>query len=184
MRKPFILLSLIYFIYLLTGCSFTDQNTIEEIAPVTFLAVEEAEDKGSLTVSTLVPPVMNEERQFFSAKVRLLKQARKEFNMKYYREIRLGQLRILFIDEKIARSGIVSLIDMFLTDPEVSYRVFLVVMKGDIEAFVKNQVKKQKDLDYYLYRMLKHYEKDNQGEITVTNIHEFMEKFYTPFSDP
>lgn len=184
MRTPIIFLSLIYLTYLLTGCSFTDQNTVEEIAPVTFLAVEEGEDKGSLTVSTLVPPVMNEERQFFSAKVKLLEQARKEFNMKYYREIRLGQLRMLFIDEKIARNGIVSLIDMFLTDPEVSHRVFLVVIKGDIEAFVKNQMKKQKDLDYYLYRMLKHYEKDNQGEITVTNIHEFMEKSYTPFSDP
>jgi spore germination protein len=57
-------------------------------------------------------------------------------------------------------------------------------MKGDIEALVKNKMKKQKDLDYYLYRMLKHYEKDNQGEITVTNIHEFMEKSYTPLLDP
>ncbi|AGX04007.1 spore germination protein [Bacillus sp. NRRL B-14911] len=182
MKAPIIFLTLIY---LLSGCSFTDQkNTVEEIAPVTFLAVEEGEDKERITVSTLVPPAMNEERQFFSADVKMLEQARKEFNMKYYREIRLGQLRMLFIDEKIARNEIVPLVDMLLTDPEVSHRVFLVVMRGDIEAFVKNQMKKQKDLDYYLYRKLKHYEKDNEGEITITNIHEFMEKSYTPFSDP
>ncbi|MRX74188.1 Ger(x)C family spore germination protein [Bacillus lacus] len=182
MKKLIILLSLIC---LLSGCSFTNQkNTVEEIAPVTFLTVKEGEDKGNIAVSTLVPPALDEERQFFSAEVKLLEQARKEFNMKYYREIRLGQLRVLFIDEKIANSGIVSLIDMLLTDQEVSHRVFLVVTKGDIESFVNKQMKKQKDLDYYLYRMLKHYERDNQGEITVTDIHEFMEKFYTPFSDP
>jgi spore germination protein len=170
---------------LLTGCSpFTNDNTVEEIAPVTFLSVEAGEEKGKLKVSTLVPPVMKEDKQFFSTNVTLLEQGRRSFNLKYYREIKLGQLRMLFIDEKVARNGIISLIDTLLTDPEVSPRLYLVVLKGDFEAFFKNRMQQQKDLDYYLYRMFKHYEKGQQGEITVTNIHEFMEKVYSPYSDP
>ncbi|MCM3587807.1 hypothetical protein M3182_18930 [Mesobacillus maritimus] len=94
---------------------------------------------------------------------------------------RFGQLRMLFIDEQIAKTGIINLLDTLLTDPEVSPRLFLVLFKGDFEAYAKNQMQKQKDLDYYLYRMFKHYEKENQGEITVTNIHEFIEKTYTYF---
>ncbi|MFS0764458.1 hypothetical protein [Peribacillus phoenicis] len=51
---------------LLTGCSpFTNDNTVEEIAPVTFLSVEAGGEKGKLKVSTLVPPVMQEDKQFF-----------------------------------------------------------------------------------------------------------------------
>jgi spore germination protein len=185
LRLPIYTILLIGCLCFLTGFSpFADQNTVEEIAPVTFLAVKQGEEKGSLTVATLVPPIMNEEKQFFSTQVRLLKQSRRQFNLKYYREIRFGQLRMLFIDEQIAKTGIVNLMDTLLTDPEVSPRLFLVVFKGDFEAYAKKQMQKQKDLDYYLYRMFKHYEKENQGEITVTNIHEFMEKTYTPYSDP
>ncbi|WP_409295618.1 Ger(x)C family spore germination C-terminal domain-containing protein [Peribacillus sp. SCS-26] len=170
---------------LLTGCSpFANDNTVEEIAPVTFLSVEAGGEKEKLKVSTLVPPVMKEDKQFFSTNVTLLDQGRRSFNLKYYREIKFGQLRMLFIDEKVARNGIVSLMDTLLIDPEVSPRLFLVVFKGNFEAFIKNRTKQQKDLDYYLYRMFKHYEKGQQGEITVTNIHEFMEKVYSPYSDP
>ncbi|WP_409290435.1 Ger(x)C family spore germination C-terminal domain-containing protein [Peribacillus sp. SCS-37] len=170
---------------LLTGCSpFTDDNTVEEIAPVTFLSVEAGEEKGKLKVSTLVPPVMKEDKQFFSTNVTLLEQGRRSFNLKYYREIKLGQLRMLFINEKVAKNGIISLIDTILIDPDVSPRLYLVVLKGDFEAFIKNRMQRQKDLDYYLYRMFKHYEQGHQGEISVTNIHEFMEKVYSPYSDP
>ncbi len=172
-------------ICLLTSCSpFTNNNIVEEIAPVTFLSIGAGGEKGKLKVSTLVPPVMKEDKQFFSTNVTLLEQGRRSFNLKYYREIKLGQLRMLFINEKVARNGFVSLIDTLLNDPDVSPRLYLVVFKGDFEAFIKNRVQQQKDLDYYLYRMFKHYEKGQQGEITVTNIHEFMEKMYSPYSDP
>lgn len=170
---------------LLTGCSpFSGNNTVEEIAPVTFLAMEDGGEKGKFKVSTLVPPVMKEEKQFFSTNVKLINQGKMAFDLKYYREIKLGQLRMLFIEERLARRGIVSFTNTILADPEVSPRLYLVVFKGDFESFIKKRMQQQKDLDYFLYRMLKHYEKENEGEITVTNIHEFMEKLYSPYSDP
>ncbi len=185
MRKLTSFIIILSSICLLTSCSpFTNNNIVEEIAPVTFLSIGAGEERDKLKVSTLVPPVMKEDKQFFSTDVTLLEQGRRRFNLKYYREVKLGQLRMLFIDEKVARNGILPLIDMLLTDPDVSPRLYLVIFKGDFEAFIKSRMQQQKDLDYYLYRMFKHYEKGQQGEITVINIHEFMEKRYSPHSDP
>lgn len=42
----------------------------------------------------------------------------------------------------------------------------------------------QKNLDYYLYRMFRHYERRNQGEMSIVNLHDFMERVYSPYSDP
>lgn len=35
-----------------------------------------------------------------------------------------------------------------------------------------------------LYRMLRHYEKKKQGEMSIVNLHQFKNNLYSPFSDP
>jgi spore germination protein len=102
----------------------------------------------------------------------------------YYRELKTGQLRMLLINEELAKKGIIPLINTMLADSEISPRLYLAIVKGNFEDYLKNQMDKQKRLDYFLYRMFKHYEKNNQGEMTVVNLHQFMKKLYSPFSDP
>ncbi|AFQ43891.1 Ger(x)C family spore germination protein [Desulfosporosinus meridiei] len=183
--KRVVLLMIIINIVFLSGCSsfFVENNTVEEIAPVIFWSIQEGES-GKLKISTLLPPLINEKKSMLTLQVNLLKQGRKDFNLVYYRELKLGQLRMLFISEELAKKGILPLIDTLLTDPDISQRLYLVVIKGNFDDYIRNQVDKQENLDYFLYRMLKHYETKNQGDITVINLHQFLKRLYSPFSDP
>ncbi|WHY71833.1 Ger(x)C family spore germination protein [Fictibacillus enclensis] len=180
-----IFLSIICILLVFSGCSspFVEDNTVEEIAPVTFWSLNQGEG-GELEITTLVPPVTNEKKRLFTLNVDLLKQGKKEFNLKFYRELKLGQLRMLIINEKLAKKEILPLIDTILSDPDVSPRLFLVLVRGSFEDFLEEERKVQKNLDYYLYRMFRHYERRNQGEMSIVNLHDFMERVYSPYSDP
>ncbi|MFY0546085.1 Ger(x)C family spore germination C-terminal domain-containing protein [Brevibacillus sp. H7] len=171
-------------IVLTSGCSpFVENNTIEDIAPVIFWSVSEGRD-GKLKISTVVPPLVNEKKRLLTMQVDLLKQGGKEFNLIYYRELKNGQTRMLLIHEGLARKGVMTLINTLLTDPDISQRLYLVIVKGNFEEYIQNQLNKHANFDYYLYRMLKHYEKYRQGEMTIVNLHQFMKTLYTPLADP
>lgn len=160
-----------------------DNNMIEEIAPATFWYINGG-GEGKLKISTVVPPLIEEKKRLLTLHVDLIRQGGKKANLIYYRELKSGQLRMLLINEKLAKKGVISLINTMLTDPEISQRLYLVIVKGNFEDYIKKQLAKQENFDYFLYRMLKHYERKNQGEITIVNLHEFMKMFYSPFSDP
>lgn len=169
---------------MMSGCSpFSENNKIEEIAPVVFWSMDEGE-AGKLKISTLAPPLINEKKRLLTRQVDLLLQAQKGFNLTYYRELKTGQLRMLLISEKLAKKGIGPILNLWATSPDISQRLYLVVVKGSVEDYIKNQLVKQPNLDYFLYRMLRHYESDNQGEITVVNLHQVVKKLYSTFPDP
>jgi spore germination protein len=182
--KLSILLLILSFLIFMSGCNpFTENNIVEEIAPVIFWSIK-GDPNGHLLMSTLVPPLVDEKKQIFTSKVDLLKQGGKAFSLKYYREMKTGQLRMVFINKNLAKKGIKTLINTLFTDPDVSPRLYIVIVDGDFEAYMKNQLDKQQNLDYFLYRMLKHYEKYNQGEMSIVNLHEFMKQLYSPLQDP
>lgn len=172
-------------IFIITGCSspFEENNEIEEIAPVTFWSIDQGKG-GKLKISTLGPPLVKEDKRLLSLQVDLLKQAGKDLNLKYYRELKSGQLRMVLINEELAKKGIMPIINTLLSDPDISQRLYLVIVKGDFEEYIKNQLKLQSNLDYFLYRMLRHYEKKKQGEMSIVNLHQFKNNLYSPFSDP
>ncbi|KZE67749.1 spore gernimation protein [Fictibacillus phosphorivorans] len=166
----------------LSGCSpIKEKNLIEEIAPVTFWSIRKGEDEN-LRMSTLIPPLVKEKKRLLTVQVDLLKEGMKGFNLKYYRELKVGQLRMLLISEEIAKEGISPLIDTILTDPDISKRLYLAVVRGNFDEYMNNQLKMQEDLDYYLYRMFKHY--DNQGKLTIINLHQFMKTLHSPAHSP
>lgn len=169
---------------MIPGCApFVENNTIEDIAPVTFWSISKGE-KGKIKMSTLVPPLVNEQKSLLTLEVNLLKQGGKDFNLKYYRELKVGQLRMFLIHEELAKQGIIQLINTLLTDYDVSQRMYLVIVKGNFDEYINRQAKEQENLDYYLYRMLRHYERKKQGEMTIVNLHEYKNKLFSPFSDP
>lgn len=171
-------------IVIIPGCApFVENNTIEDIAPITFWSISKGE-YGKIKMSTLVPPLVNETKSLLTLEVDLLKQGGKDFNLRYYRELKVGQLRMFLIHEELAKQGIITLIDTLLTDYDISQRMYLVIVKGNFDEYINRQSKKQENLDYYLYRMLRHYERKRQGEMTIVNLHEFKNKLFSPFSDP
>jgi spore germination protein len=167
---------------LLPGCSpFVEKNITEEISPVLVWYLDEGTD-GGIRISTIMPPVVREDKKLLNLQVDLVKQANRGFNLKYYRELKNGQLRMLIMNEKLARKGILNKVSTMIMDPEISQRLYVVIVKGDFEKYMREQLRKYKDFDYFLYRMLMHYEK--QGDITVTNLHQFLKDFYSIYTDP
>ncbi|REE91561.1 spore germination protein [Paenibacillus taihuensis] len=173
-------------IMLVCGCDLLPENNmIEEITPIIFWSVQGGgEEDGKITISTLVPPLIKEKKRVLSLKVSLLNEGNKGFNLTYYNELKAGQIRLLFVDEAYAKRGLTRLINTVLTDPNISQRLYLVITKGNFNEFLAKHLGETDNIDYYLYRMFKHYEKKKQGEITVVNLHQFMKMLYSQVSDP
>ncbi|MFX3634503.1 MAG: Ger(x)C family spore germination C-terminal domain-containing protein [Candidatus Pristimantibacillus sp.] len=157
---------------------------IEEITPIIFWSVQGGGEDGKIKISTLVPPLIKEKKRVLTLKVSLLNEGNKGFNLIYYNELKAGQIRLLFVDEAYAKRGLTSLINTVLTDPNISQRLYLVITKGNFNLFLSKHLDEKESIDYYLYRMFKHYEKKKQGEITVVNLHQFMKMLYSQVSDP
>jgi spore germination protein len=169
---------------MMSGCSSfaVKSNTVEEISPIIFLYLDQTED-GQLQLSTIIPPVKKEKKTIVTTDAAILKEGKYRLDHKYYREMKDGQLRIVFISETLARKGIMDVINTLLLDPEISDRVYLAVADGDMIGYLNNQLlHNQEQIDFYLYKMLSHYEK--QRELTVSNLHQFMESWYDPYADP
>ena len=177
-------LILLFMTLWLSGCaSFTENNTIEEISPISFLSISKGEE-GKVKVSTILPPISKENKSVISQEVSLLKEGVQKYNLNFYQQIKFGQMRMLVISDELGKEGIMSIINVLLTDPEIPLRVYLVIVKGNFEEYLESQLDKDENLDYSFYRMLKHYEEKNQGELTVVNLHEFKNLLYTTYSDP
>jgi spore germination protein len=180
------ILSLMFSCLLCTvGCSpFVENNLIEELSPVIWWSIGDA-GNGKIKITTLVPPLISESKRLLVQKVTLLKEGGKDFNVNYYREVKSGQLRMVFIEEDLAKKGLLPIINTLFTDPEISQRLYVAIIKGRVEDYMKNQIKDPKSMPpYYLYRMFQHYEKKSQGEMSIVNLHQVMKKLYSPYSDP
>jgi spore germination protein len=175
---------LLLLILMSSGCSSfaVKSNTVEEISPTIFEYLDQNKD-GRLQLSTIFPPLKKEKKMIISTYAVLLKEGKYRLDHKYYREMKSGQLRIVFLSETLARKGIMDVINTLLLDPEVSDRVYLAVADGDMIGYLNYQLEhKQEQVDFYLYKMFAHYEK--QRELTVSNLHQFMESLYDPYADP
>lgn len=184
-RATLVLLSIFLITFACSCVPLPENNMIEEITPIIFWSVQgRGEEDGKLTISTLVPPLIKEKKRVLTLKVSLLNEGNKGFNLTYYNELKAGQIRLLFVDEAYAKRGLTRLINTVLTDPNISQRLYLVITKGNFNDFLAKHMDKTDSIDYYLYRMFKHYEKKKQGEITVVNLHQFMKMLYSKVSDP
>lgn len=169
---------------LMPGCTpFVENNEVEDIAPVIFWSISET-DEGKLELSTLVPPLVKEKKRLLTINVDLIEEGGKEFNLLYYRELKTGQLRMILINEELAKKGIRPILESTLPDPDISQRLFLLIFKGNFKEYIQNQLNQQENLDYFLYNMLKHYDEYNQGEMSIINLHQFMKRLYSPYSFP
>ncbi|MFE8699801.1 Ger(x)C family spore germination protein [Cytobacillus sp. FJAT-54145] len=169
---------------LMAGCTpFVENNEVEDIAPVIFWSISET-DEGKLEISTLVPPLVKEKKRLLTLNVDLIEEGGKEFNLLYYRELKTGQLRMVLINEELAKKGIRPILESMLTDPDISQRLFLLIFRGNFKDYIQNQLNQQENLDYFLYSMLRHYDEYNQGEMSIINLHQFMKRLYSPYSFP
>lgn len=156
-------------------------NVIEQISPVILLYLQEGEH-SEIDHTIVIPSVINEKKQILTAHGKLLKEARSQMNRNYYRQIKYGQLRILFISEKLAEQGLMDVLKALLLDPQISKRLYLAVMEGDFTSYLKEQINHQEGIDLFIYNMFRHYEQ--QGDLTIVHLHDFLKRLFSNYSDP
>jgi spore germination protein len=97
--------------------------------------------------------------------------------------MKTGQIRMIFFSDKLAKKGLMDLINPLLLDPNISGRVYLAIVNGDMIGYLNHQLNnRQEQIELSLYQMFTHYEK--QDQLTTVNLHQFMESFYNPYTDP
>jgi spore germination protein len=162
----------------LTSCAGNPNNIIEDIAPTILYYFEKGESE-KYQVSTMVPPVKNEKRVVLSTEETLLKDVKNKLNTQYFRDVKDGQLRLVFFSEELAKEeGIREVINALYMEPSISDRIFFGIIKGDFkELLYQNAL-----TDYFLFKEMKHNEKG--GEIIVTDMHQYLKAINSKFADP
>jgi spore germination protein len=107
-------ISICIVIVFLTSCADNPNNIVEDIAPTILYYFEKGENE-KYKVSTMVPPVKNEKRVVLSTEETLLKDIKNKLNYQYFRDVKDGQLRLVFFSEDLAKDEGIQLypIDFF-----------------------------------------------------------------------
>jgi len=168
---------------MLSGCmGFAPKtNLIEEITPTILLYLKEGEN-SAVESTMVIPAVKEEKKQLLTVRSKMMKESRYLLTRNYYREIKSGQLHLLFISEEMARKGIIDHINTLLLDQEIKTRMYLAVIRGDFVSYLQSQFDHQEGIDRFLYKMFRHYEK--KGDLTIVDLHHFLVNYYSPYSDP
>jgi spore germination protein len=162
----------------LTSCAGSPNNIVEEIAPTILYYIEKGESE-KYQVSTMVPPVKGENRVVLSTEETLIKDIKDKLNSKYFRDVKYGQLRLVFFNEELAKEeGIGHVINALYMDPDISDRLFLGIVKGDFKKILNQN----KLTDFFLFKEMKHNER--RGEIIVTDMHQYLKAVNSNYADP
>ncbi|KJS75661.1 MAG: hypothetical protein JL56_07575 [Desulfotomaculum sp. BICA1-6] len=177
MKKRIPLLVLAGVVFALSGC-IPKTSVIEQIAPVVLLYLDQGSDQ-EIKTATIVPPVKKEKRELIETEGNMILEAKMKLNSNYYREVKSGQIRLIFISEKLASKGVADILNTLYADPSISARTFLAVVEGDMDGYLKENL--EQFIDVLLYRQFKHYER--YGEVLVQNLHQFLRAYYSSYED-
>ncbi|OLS35272.1 Ger(x)C family spore germination C-terminal domain-containing protein [Bacillus sp. MRMR6] len=177
MRSKCFFILLLPFILTLTSC-YGGENTIEEIAPSILYYYEKGENE-KYKVTTMVPPVRKEKRVVLTTEETLLKDIKTKLNAQYFREIKDGQLRIVIINENLAKEqGIKDIVTGLYMDTAISDRIYLGIVNGDLKRLLNSN----NSADYLIYRQFKH--NQTKGELQVVDLHMYLKAANSRFGDP
>ncbi|MBW9234979.1 hypothetical protein JQK62_22670, partial [Leptospira santarosai] len=85
-----------------------------------------------------MPPLSKENKSVMSQEVSLLKEGVQKYNLNFYQEFKFGQMRMLVISDELGREGIMSIINVLVTDPDIPLRIYLVIVKGNFEEYLES----------------------------------------------
>lgn len=167
-----------------TGCSsfVPHTNKIEEISPSLFVYFDIGQ-REALSSTIFVPTAgLREKRHPLTVEGSLTKQMRERLNNRHTREIRSGKIKMVFVSERLARRGLFPVVNALMTDEDVSDRLFLAVLRGEMDEKAKQGIAEQEAFDFYLYRMFRHY--NRRGGMAVADLHAFMSRYFNGYGDP
>ena len=129
-------------IFLLTGC--WNYRELNQLAISTAIAVDKTED-GKYEVSVLISnakksQVSSKEGEsqtiVYSDTGHTISEAIRNINLQLSRDVYIGHLTVIVINEEIAEEGMYPIMDYFLRDPESVKRFFLIIARDTKAADV------------------------------------------------
>lgn len=166
----------------LVGCA--DKRILDENA-MSFVIGYDQYGKDMVR-GTVVYPVINpfaqEKIQVISAVNRTSKGIRQVYDLQMDKMPVSGQLRIALYNEKLARKGLMHLVDALYRDPSVGTRLYLGIVEKDCYSLLTKPFKEEGNIGNYLFEMLDH--NIRQERIPSSTMHEFLRSYYSEVSDP
>lgn len=180
MKKVQSLLNLLLCILLLAGC--TQKKVIDDINIATGIGIDKADDQlqGSIMIPVFKPD-KSMENFIFTAKGTIMRDVAAQMQQKASQPILSGSLDIALFEEKVARDGIVQVLDVFLRDPSVGARVHLAVVDGKAQEVFEGNYGDRGNAQY-LKELIEHNMRG--GNLPVANLHRFLFDFYQQGKDP
>lgn len=123
-------------IFLFTGCY--NYNELNNLAIVTGISIDKKDDEyilNALIANSKKQQVSGKEGEsqmvVFEGKGKTIEEAIKSINLESSRQIYIGHLSIVILSKKIAKDGVLDILDYLLRNPESTKRFYLAVSKED-----------------------------------------------------
>ncbi len=173
-RGVVFLLLILSIILLTTGC--WNRKELNQLAIVAAVGVDKGDDqKIQLTIQIIKPGTLKEGGSGTEKPVWIIKssgntvfEAVRNFVAKSGRKLFWPHTMVIVIGDKIAKEGILPVIDWFLRDPEMRLRTFVLVTQGEASEIINGDSGLEKIPASHLERMIK--DSDILSESVATNL--------------
>ena len=124
----------ILFLFILTGC--WNYRELNDLAIATGIAIDKSED--GFEVSVLISNARKaqvstkegeSQTSVYSENGKTITEALRNINLKFPKEIYIGHLSVIVINEEIAKEGLYPILDYFLREPESSKRFYSIIAR-------------------------------------------------------
>jgi len=179
-KKVRVLLTLFTCCLFVAGCA--QRKVIDDINIATGFGIDKSDNQlhGSIMIPVFKPD-KSIENFTFTAKGTIMRDVAAQMQQKASQPILSGSLDIALFEEKVARDGIVQVLDVFLRDPSVGARVHLAVVDGKAQEVFEGNYGDRGN-GQYLKELIEHNMKG--GNLPVANLHRFLFDFYQQGKDP
>ncbi len=179
----------VLFLFILTGC--WNYRELNDLAIATGIAIDKSED--GFEVSVLIANARKaqvstkegeSQTSVYSENGKTITEALRNINLKFPKEIYIGHLSVIVINEEIAKEGLYPILDYFLREPESSKRFYSIIAR-DCKA--KEVISILSPLESFpsqnLYFNIKN-SPNSQGVSPSVTFSKFIENILKPGTEP
>ncbi|MFY0544802.1 Ger(x)C family spore germination protein [Brevibacillus sp. H7] len=178
--------AILLLVLILTGCApEIETPALEDMGLVGIIGFDYLDGKQmKVTVSVPLPELKTTKKtQFFTTVSRLPSESLISLSTKSDRTMQFSQLRVVLINEELARkSGIHKIVRDLSRNPIVGDNVYIAVVKGTAEEIITSEYKSMPEINTYLNNLLRPRRETSFGPFTT--MHDFMYTSTNQVCDP
>lgn len=179
MKRLRFLFLLLLCVILITGC--VRKRVIDDVNIAVGMGIDKS--NGQLNGSILIPVFKADravENFTFTAKGEVTRDLISKMQTKASQPIVGGSLDVVLIGEKMAREGILQVLDVFLREPTIGAGLYLAVVDGSPEEIFKGDYGDRGNAQY-LRQLMEH--NMEGGNLPLSNLHRFLFDYYQKGKD-